>query len=132
MCLYQHFLEKIFDVCIIRYPRVQESSQACAVFLPDILQIHLPTSGHRVQLVIAAEQVMANRDDVMERAGGGEEDHDKGKRENDGPVMLFQYRVESRHFSPPSPKPRPDSGAAQFGISTRPLSWRRCLGSRSC
>ena len=41
MGLDQNFLEKVFDICVIRDPGVQETPQTCTVFLPDAFQVHL-------------------------------------------------------------------------------------------
>jgi hypothetical protein len=39
--------------------------------------------------MVATEQVMTNRNNVMERASGGEENNHKRERENDPAVMIF-------------------------------------------
>jgi len=48
-----------------------------------------PRLGCHVQMMIAAKYVMTNRNNVVERAGRGEENNDKGKRENNPAVVFF-------------------------------------------
>jgi hypothetical protein len=42
-----------------------------------------------MHVMITSKYVMANRDDVMKRAGRRKENYDERKRENYGAVMLF-------------------------------------------
>jgi hypothetical protein len=50
-----------------------------------------------VHCMIAAEQVMTNRYDVVERAGCSEENNDKRERENYRAVVVFHPKIESGH-----------------------------------
>jgi hypothetical protein len=42
-----------------------------------------------MQKMVATEQVMTNRNNVIERTSGGEENNHKRERENDPTVMIF-------------------------------------------
>jgi hypothetical protein len=62
------------------------------------VQIALSRSVHAM---ITAEQVVANWNDIMERAGCREEDHDERQRKNNRPMVRLQYCIESCHVLAP-------------------------------
>jgi len=47
--------------------------------------------------VIAVEQVVADRNDVVERAGRREKNHDKAERENDRSMVSLQRGINGIH-----------------------------------
>jgi hypothetical protein len=54
-----------------------------------------------MQLMITSKYEMANRDDVVKRAGRCKENHDKRERVNNHTVMSLHYRIDGVHgFAP--------------------------------
>ncbi len=51
--------------------------------------------------MVATEQVMTNRNNVMERTSGGEENNHKRERENDPAVIIFHPKIEGGHSESP-------------------------------
>jgi hypothetical protein len=60
-----------------------------------------------MHVMIAAKYVMADWDNVVKRAGRGEENYDERKRENDCAVVLLHQCVNSGHYLAPSLPIRP-------------------------
>lgn len=54
-----------------------------------------------MHLMIATKQVVAYWNDVVKRAGCGEENHDKRESENNRPVVPFHQCIESDHILTP-------------------------------
>ena len=54
-----------------------------------------------MQIVIAAEEVMAHGDYIVKRACRREEDYDECERENDYPVVPLHKYIDSGHFFAP-------------------------------
>jgi hypothetical protein len=53
--------------------------------------------GHRMHLMIASKQVMTDRNHIVQRAGCGKENDNKGKRENNPAMMSFHPYIERGH-----------------------------------
>lgn len=60
-----------------------------------------------MQIVIAAEQVVAHGNTVVKGAGSCEEDHDKREREDNRPVVPLHIQIDGGHIRTPDRQIKP-------------------------
>ena len=64
---------------------------------PPALSFFRPRLGRDVHIMVAAEKVVAYWNNVVQRAGRHEENHDKCERENDCAVVQLHQRINFVH-----------------------------------